>query len=120
MNKNIKNIYFLFMAVPLFASANTELPDPTRPANYVTENTAPVYVEEIVTNEKISWKVSAIRISKNDRSAIVNGRLVRVGDEISFATIFEINPLSIVINYEEQKLIVRLFNKVIKNYKSPR
>lgn len=121
MNKHINNILCLFIVLPLFASANTELPDPTRPANYIVEDIGPVYVEEVEMNEQISWKLSAIRISKNDKTAIVNGKLVRVGDEVSFATISEINPLSVVINYEDKKLIVRLFNnRVIKNFKSPK
>ncbi|NOG60204.1 MAG: hypothetical protein HND53_06855 [Proteobacteria bacterium] len=101
--------------------ANAELSDPTRPATYFEESIEPIYVEEFDsgTKEKISWKLSAIRISDNDRTAIVNGKLVRVGDEVESAKVLEINPLSVLIDHEERKLIVRLFNiKVIKDYKS--
>ncbi len=124
MNMIIKNILFIGFAVfPLLASSNAELPDPTRPANYLVEDTEPVYVEAYIDDakEKVSWRLSAVRISDNDRSAIVNGKLVRVGDDVSSATITEINPLSVVINYEDKKLIVRLFNNhVVKDYKTSR
>lgn len=118
-------MFFLFTLItfPLSVHANAELPDPTRPANYFDEDTEPVYVEEfdIETKEKISWTLSAIRISDKDKTAIVNGKLVRIGDEVSSAIISEINPLSVVVNYEDQKLIVRLFrNQVIKDYKASR
>jgi hypothetical protein len=120
MVNQANNIYlcFILTAIPLFAGANIELPDPTRPANFIVEDTEPVFIEVVDTNEKVSWRVSAIRISADDRSAIVNGKLVRVGDEISSAKIAEINPLFVVVDYEDQKLIVRLFiNQVKKEYK---
>jgi type II secretion system (T2SS) protein B len=122
MTRQANSIYFFILAtLPLTVSSNAELPDPTRPANFFVQDTEPIYIEEIFTKEKVSWRVSAIRISPDDRSAIVNGKLVRVGDEVSSATIAEINPLSVVVDYEDRKLIVRLFNnQVIKKYKSPR
>lgn len=121
MANRVNNSYFYFIltAIPLFVSGNAELPDPTRPADFMVEDTEPVFIEEFVFKEKISWRVSAIRISAEDRSAIVNGKLVRVGDEISSGTIAEINPLSVVVDYEDRKLIVRLFNnQVRKKYKT--
>jgi|LWDU01.1.fsa_nt_gi hypothetical protein len=99
-------------------SGNTELPDPTRPANYVVDDEEPIFFEEIETREKISLKLSAIRISASDKSAIVNGKLVRIGDEIDTATIIEINRLSVVVSHEDKKIIVRLYNKqFVKDYK---
>jgi hypothetical protein len=122
MTKQVKIFcLFVLMFLPLVVNANAELPDPTRPANFFVEDTEPIYVEEfnIETKEKISWKLSAIRISDKDRTAIVNGKLVRIGDEVSSAIVAEINPLSVVMNYEDKKLIVRLFeNQVIKDYKT--
>ncbi len=116
MVNQVKNSYlcFILTAIPLFVSGNTELPDPTRPANFIVEDIEPVFIEVIDTKEKISFRVTAIRISADDRSAIVNGKLVRVGDEISSATIAEINPLSVVVDYEDRKLIVRLFKNLVK------
>ncbi len=98
--------------------ANAELPDPTRPATYMVMEREPVFFEEIEVKGKINWKLSAIRISAEDRTAILNGKLVRAGDDIDSAKVLEINPLSVVIDDEDQKLIVRLYNtEVIKNYK---
>ena len=111
----------VLMFFPTFALANAELPDPTRPANYIVETGEPVYVEVFSENtkEQISWTLSAVRISDNDKTAIVNGELVRVGDEINQAKVVEIKSQSVVIDHEDKKLIVRLFNDlVIKNYKS--
>jgi len=107
--------------LPLYVSGNAELPDPTRPATFIVEDREPVFFEEIDVKEKINWKLSAIRISTEDRTAIVNGKLVRVGDDVGPAKVLEINPISIVIDHEDRKLIVRLFNnKVKKDYKSTR
>lgn len=98
--------------------ANTELPDPTRPATFIDQDLEPAVYEEPLLNEKISWKLSAIRISDKDKTAILNGKLVRAGDNINSAKVLEINPMSVVIDHEDRKLIVKLFkNKVIKAYK---
>ena len=111
-------LLLLLILLPLYVSSNTELPDPTRPATYLDDASEPVVFVSI-TNEEFSWKLSAIRISKEDKTAIVNGKLVRVGDDVGSARILEINALSVVINHEDRKLIVKLFkNKVIKEYKS--
>jgi len=99
--------------------ANTVLPDPTRPADFIAVSTEPVFFEEITIQEEVSWEVSAIRISPKDKSAIVNGKLIRVGDNVGSAKVVEINPLSVIVDYEDKKLIVRLFNnQVKKEYKS--
>ncbi len=111
-------ITFILLLLPVISIANTELPDPTRPASYVVESVEPVFFEDINVNEKINWKLSAIRISDKDRTAILNGKLVRAGDDIGPAKVLEIKPLSVVIDHEDRKLIVRLYNtKVIKDYK---
>ena len=103
------------------AMSNEELPDPTRPATFIEPDQEPVFFVETDVKEKINWKLSAIRISPKDRTAIVNGKLVRVGDAIGTAKVLEINPLSVVIDHEDRKLIVRLFNyQVIKDYKLPK
>lgn len=113
------NIILLF---PVLSFANAELPDPTRPANYITESSEPIYVEvfdESETKVQKSWRLSAIRVSESDKSAILNGKLVREGDDIEQAKVLEINSRSVVIDHEEQKLIVRLFNNlVVKDYKT--
>jgi hypothetical protein len=113
-----KHLFLIVFLSPMMVLAYAELPDPTRPATYIVENIEPVYFEEVDVKEKINWKLTAIRISSEDRTAIVNGKLVRVGDKIRSAIITEINQLSVIINHEDRKLIVRLFNnQVKKDYK---
>lgn len=114
LNTNIWLITCCLLVSSMSTYANNNLPDPTKPADYRTELPEPVYVEAVTKEKKISWRVSAIRISPADRTAIVNGELVRVGDEVSSGEILEINPLSVVLNHNDQKLIVRLFNSIVK------
>jgi len=119
MNKILSFTYILMLTTsPLTVSGNTELTDPTRPAAYDAEVKEPIFFEDFKDKESIEWKVSAIRISKGDRTAIVNGKLVRVGDDVGPAKVLEIKPLSVVIDHKDNRLIVRLFNNlVVKDYK---
>ena len=92
--------------------AVAELPDPTRPADY---NVAPAVIEvEQLPEALIDWKVSAIRITGQDRSAIVNGKIMRVGDEIGPARILVINPDAVVLDYQQKQVNVRLFGNVVQ------
>lgn len=107
------------MAIGIFtlyqgsASAMAELPDPTQPADYFV---APQVVEENeLPKELIDWHVTAIRINdkNDDRSAIVNGQLVRAGDQIGPAKVLEINPVSVILDYDNKHVVVRLFANII-------
>lgn len=105
-----KNILFV---LGLFVSSNSfteSLPDPTRPTNY---SSRPISVEE-VPQEFINWDVRAIRSSEGGRNAIVNGRLVKVGDEIDSATIVDITANTVVLDHGRQQLVLRLMPKDIK------
>ena len=86
------------------------LPDPTRPADYFIET---IVVEDLPEG-LINWQVTAIRISPERRTAIVNNTLVAVGDEIGPARVLEIRPLSVVLEYERLQVIVKLVRQAIK------
>ena len=91
------------------------LPDPTRPANYsVSFSAAPV-----IARERAEFNVRAIRISEQDRSAIVNGMLVRVGDEVGSAKVSEIKNQEVVLDYERKQVRVPLYaSNVDKKFKT--
>lgn len=94
--------------------ADAGLPDPTRPADY-SEARA---IVKSVPKKRAEFSVNAIRISDSDRSAIVNGRLVRIGDEVGQAQVIEINAVNVVLNFERKLMTVPLyaasFNKKYK------
>jgi MSHA biogenesis protein MshK len=114
-----KTILILLCLYSANSIATSELPDPTRPPSFIDRIEEPVFYEEVDVKQVYKWKVSVIRISADDRSAIVNGKLVREGDTVGPAKLLEITPLSVVLDHEERRLIVRLYNnQVIKNYKS--
>jgi hypothetical protein len=85
-----------------------ELPDPTRPAEYQTT----LFAQEL-PKALVDWKVSVIRISDTDRSAIVNGKIVKVGDAIGPAMILEIKNTSVLLDYENKPVEVRLFRDAL-------
>ncbi len=99
----------LFFVISGSAHAVSELPDPTRPA-YWLQQSQPVFVEQVQQpGRKIEWRVSAIRIAPDDRTAIINGKLVRVGDTVSTAIVREIQHASVIIEEDQKQLILRLF-----------
>lgn len=97
-------VVLLSLSAPAVAEV---LPDPTRPAAFQTT----AVIQELPA-ELIDWKVTAIRISEQDRSAIVNGRIVRTGESIGTARILEIQPTQVVLEYDNRKVAVRLFSDI--------
>ena len=87
----------------------TVLPDPTRPYRYGSE----IAITQL-PDEKVEWRLSGIRIRENTRTAILNGRLVREGDELDGARVMEIRPAEITLQQEEKRLVVKLLYSDIK------
>lgn len=91
---------------------SSPLPDPTRPANYFTRTTIN---EDLDLPEKvIDWKLTAIQISDRRRTAIVNGRILKAGDEIGNVTVLKITPNSVVLDYGGKQLVVNLIPYSVK------
>lgn len=112
MIKILLSIFLLFIAITLRADA--DLPDPTRPADY----SVAISVKQTTPKTRAEFKLNAVRISAADRSAIVNGRLVRVGDDIGTAKVKEINIQNIVLDYDRKMMTVPLYaNGINKLYK---
>jgi hypothetical protein len=107
MNSKLFTLFaFTLLVLPLSTKAEV-LPDPTRPAAFQTAT-----VIQDLPAELIDWKVSAIRISASDRSAIVNGRIVRTGETIGPARILEILPTQVVLDYDNRRVAVKLFGDI--------
>lgn len=86
------------------------LPDPTRPADYVPE---PVVTRQ-APEYSMNWTVSAIRISADESTAIVNGRLVREGERIGEATIVAISPGAVMLEYRREEIEINLVPDNVK------
>jgi len=91
------------------ARVDAGLPDPTRPADYSVTRV----IKEDLSRQKVEFSVNAIRISESDRSAIVNGKMVRVGDDIGNAKVKAINAKGVVLDYERKLLSVPLYARGI-------
>lgn len=114
MNRRIYILIGMFVMYQGSVSAMAELPDPTQPADYLAVPKT-IEVNEL-PKELIDWNVTAIRINEktDDRSAIINGQIARPGDQIGPATVLEINPVSVVLNYENKHVVVRLFSNIVQ------
>ena len=116
---HIQKIHYLLLLTlcpgQLVMAEISNLPDPTRPANYSASfSSAPV-----VARERPDFRVRAIRISEQDRSAIINGMLVRVGDEVGTAKVSEIKNQEVVLDYERKQVRIPLYARnVDKQFKT--
>ncbi|MFQ5659805.1 MAG: general secretion pathway protein GspB [Gammaproteobacteria bacterium] len=92
-------------------SAEEALPDPTRPYDF----NSTVEIEQLfVPDKKVEWRLSGIRITEDQRTAIVNGKLVKEGDELDGATVVEIRPAEVVLLQEHKSVVVKLLLSEVK------
>jgi len=94
------------LLAPLMGLTET-LSDPTRPAEYQVN-----IVAQSLPAELVDWRLTAIRISGPDRTAIVNNMIVREGDVVGTAKIIQILPGGVVLDYNNKQLMVSLFSQV--------
>ena len=106
--------FLLGMASALAAApaADVSLPDPTRPYAFATA----IEVDQGVGAAAMQWRLSGIRIREGERSAILNGQVVKAGDRLGGAMVVEINPAAVVLMQDSQKIVVKL---VLSGVKKP-
>ena len=86
-----------------------QLDDPTRPSNVAK----PLASTNRLGN-RVSWELNAIKIDKDRRIAIVNGRTVKEGDRINNARLVEILPTQIKLKAEKGIFFVKLVRQKVK------
>lgn len=100
--KKLLVILLAFLAGPVIA-----LDDPTRPPGYALPSSKGGASGPF-------WHVSAIRIAAKNKSAIVNGRTVSVGNRVDGATVIDIEPTEVTLKKAGKQFSVRLFAHSVK------
>lgn len=103
----------LLLALPfaaaLVANANAEeLVDPTRPSHVAAAS-------DSNTTRAPAWHVESIIVSPGRRLAVVNGRVVGVGDRIGGAKVTEILPYEVRLEYQGEIRRISLVATRVKN-----
>lgn len=106
----VLTICLLFAASAPGAGSADELPDPTRPANYFKAE--PIEIQDLPEHQ-VEFKLTAIRISPEDRAAILNGVLVHPGDLLGTARVVTIDPDAVTVEYEDRRIIIPLYTRKI-------
>ncbi len=85
------------------------LADPTRPPYRQVARKAPVAVPD-----SSGWRLTMIRLSDRDRIAVVNGRLVAVGDRVGDARVVAIRPGAVELVQAGKRFTVKLSRARVK------
>jgi len=109
-------LYYIVMLLPAMNLSAEQLPDPTKPFGYDAEPEM-IIQEHNVQQDNIVWRLNGIRIADQSRSAILNGKVVNVGDTVNGAKVVEIEPAWIIIEHEKQRIRLELLDINIKRDK---
>lgn len=100
-------IVFALLSDMAYAESSTGR-DPTRPSNY-TE------VDGDNISQTESYNLQSIMINETRRVALINGRYVKVGDEVGNAKVVAIEKNKVVLSVSGQTKIIKLFDSNIRN-----
>lgn len=109
---DMQSLICMILLIPLALSAET-LTDPTRPYGYGVASPV-IVLEPDLPREQVNWRLTGIRISPQDRFAILNGQMVRIGEMVDGALLVEISPAGILIDFEDKRIRVDLLKVDIK------
>ncbi len=103
MNKDylFVSLLTLIMVAPAYAG---ELPDPTRPPLAV----AMPQVVKAKEQPVLEWRLSMIRVSRIESIALLNGTLVREGDDVLSARVVKITPSSVLLEEDGKRFDVHV------------
>lgn len=94
-------------------SGGRSLADPTRPADVAESGFVAPLPEGLM-----DWRLTAVRIGRESRTAVLNGAIVRTGDLVGQARVLEIRPGSVIVELGHRQLEVRLYDGGITKTKS--
>ena len=112
--KKLNIVTFIMMA--LLMSSNSvlaQLDDPTRPPGFRL-----VLPGGKTAAGKRQYFLTAVRISKIRRLAIVNDRTVETGDMVNGARVIAIYPASVKLKKQGKTFTVRLLSQVVKKIRA--
>ena len=103
---------FVFMcSQSVFAVEDVHLEDPTRPSDFINTKTNP----EDKVHPKDTFSLEAIVISDDYKAAIINEKILQVGDMIGSKKVVSIDEEKVILSQEKNKdLVLRLSNISVK------
>jgi hypothetical protein len=90
---------------------STALPDPTRPYAYRQA----IDVSNLPSVKPTEWRLYGIQIRGDMKRAIINGRLVKEGDQLGDATVTAISPTEVKLEQDRRTLVLRLLDPGMKH-----
>ncbi len=109
-NRGMACLLALFFYSPMaFSEPSAELKDPTEPTNYSSD------VSRARTSESItSFVLDAVLISENNKIAVINNNIVKIGDVIGDEKVKSIDAYSVTLVGEQGEVVLHLFGSPIK------
>lgn len=105
----ITSLCLLFTVNSLFAATPS---DPLRPPNYSKSSVLPM-------NKDKKWYVNEILSSEGRRIAIVNNKMVSIGDKVDGAKVIDITPDQVKLKYENRIIYSPLTLIEVKKLSKP-
>lgn len=92
----LNKVYYLLLLMLVMVPVEAQvLDDPTRPANTAAQSAASV------NKTSVALQLEAVMQLGAARTAVISGKVVRLGDTIDGAVVKEINPRSVVIAHDD-------------------
>lgn len=87
--------------------------DPTRPPSYAPAPERAVKAVDLKPLESLSLSLNSVFFSAERRAAVINGKMLTVGQSIDNAKLVDIQPYGVTLKYGSQKIHLRLSENAV-------
>jgi len=118
--KMIFKTHFIVISLALVSVncwATEQISDPTMPAHYKVNRTSNISDKPIVPVH-YEWVLNSTMISPHLKIAIINGKQLKIGDDINGAIIKQIDHQKVSLRYNEETITLLLHHSFISQIKS--
>jgi MSHA biogenesis protein MshK len=96
-----------------FSAFGQPVADPTRPASLAVGNTS------ADISQPLKWKLTSTLIGPQRRVAIINDKIVQIGQKIDGAELVAVDAGSVMIRYSGKKIQLKLIAGTVKQAVKP-
>ena len=111
---SLLTVLVALLFVPLLASGQELLRDPTRPYSAKSVATTTTATATATATGVTGFRVTAIFTSEKRRIAVVNGQRVGEGDLVDGATVVEILADALRLNYQGKPITTRVLTNGVR------
>lgn len=93
----------------IISGSTFAITDPMQPPNMRGSS-----IKNISQNKIAKWRLTSILIGQKRRHAMINGKILSIGEKVNGAKLIDIQPAVVTLNFKNKNIIIKLLPTIVK------